>query len=265
MKQLPNIFTLLNLFFGCLAIVYIFQNSIVSLAGEDGEVILMLPEKIYRASIFIGIAAAIDFLDGLVARIMHVNSDMGKQLDSLADLVSFGVAPGMIVYQFLRLSYAQQENGLDISSLWLLPAFIIPCAGAYRLGRFNLDTEQSYGFKGVPIPAAGLLIASFPLIYWYSNTPAATNLLLNSWFWYTLIAVVAYLMVCKAPMIALKFKELNIKHDLPKFILMVVAVVSGIFLQWLAVPVVFVAYVILSLTMPRYAKGGDRNMAKNIL
>src|SRR3712207_2952421 len=116
----------------------------------------MLPEKIYWASVFIGIAAAIDFLDGLVARILHVSSDMGKQLDSLADLVSFGVAPGMIVYQFLRLSYAQQENGLDVSALWLLPAFIIPCAGAYRLGRFNLDTEQSYGFKGVPIPAAGL-------------------------------------------------------------------------------------------------------------
>lgn len=234
----------------------------VSLTSEEGELMLMLPEKIYWASVFIGIAAAIDFLDGLVARIMNVNSHMGKQLDSLADLVSFGVAPGMIVYQFLRLSYAQQENGLDISALWLLPAFIIPCAGAYRLGRFNLDTEQSYGFKGVPIPAAGLLIASFPLIYWYSNTSSAVNLLLNSWFWYALIAIVAYLMVCKAPMIALKFKELKIKNDLPKFILIIVAIVAGIFLQWLAVPVVFVAYVILSLTLPAYAKGGDRSIAK---
>lgn len=256
MKQLPNIFTLLNLFFGCVAIVYILTNGLVSLTDQEGELMLMLPEKIYWASVFIGIAAVIDFLDGLVARIMNVNSDMGKQLDSLADLVSFGVAPGMIVYQFLRLSYAQQENGLNISALWLLPAFIIPCAGAYRLGRFNLDKEQSYGFKGVPIPAAGLLIASFPLIYWYSNTPSAVSLLLNSWFWYALIAIVAYLMVCEAPMIALKFRELNIKHDLPKFILIIVAIIGGIFLQWLAVPVVFVAYVILSLIMPNYAKGG---------
>lgn len=264
MKQLPNIFTLLNLFFGCVAIVYILQNGMVSLTSQEGELMLMLPEKIYWASVFIGIAAVIDFLDGLVARIMNVNSDMGKQLDSLADLVSFGVAPGMIIYQFLRLSYAQQENGLDVSALWLLPAFIIPCAGAYRLGRFNLDKEQSYGFKGVPIPAAGLLIASFPLIYWSSNTSSAVSLLLNSWFWYALIAIVAYLMVSNVPMIALKSKEFNIKHDLPKFILIVVAIVAGIFLQWLAVPVVFVAYVMLSLIMPEYAKGDDRSIAEQI-
>ncbi|HKG70013.1 MAG TPA: CDP-alcohol phosphatidyltransferase family protein, partial [Segetibacter sp.] len=177
MKQLPNIFTLLNLFFGCLAIVFILQNNTIFLVVDPDlqiqypNALINKPETIYWASIFIGIAAVIDFLDGLVARLINLDSDMGKQLDSLADLVSFGVAPGMIVYQFLRLSYAQQENGLDVSALWLLPAFIIPCAGAYRLGRFNLDKEQSYGFKGVPIPAAGLLIASFPLIYWYSKTP----------------------------------------------------------------------------------------------
>ncbi len=262
MKQLPNIFTLLNLFFGCVAIVYILQNGLISLTNEGGELMLMLPEKIYLASLFIGIAAVVDFLDGLVARLFGVHSDMGKQLDSLADLVSFGVAPAMIVYQFLRLSYAQQESGLDISALWLLPAFIIPCAGAYRLGRFNLDKEQSYGFKGVPIPAAGLLIASFPLIYWFSNLPFVLNLLLNSWFWYALIAVVAYLMVSTVPMMALKFKELNIRYNIPKFMLIIVAVVAGIFLQWLAVPVVFVAYVTLSLAMPEYAKGNDRRIAK---
>ncbi|MDB5248716.1 MAG: hypothetical protein JWQ40_3110 [Segetibacter sp.] len=260
MKQLPNIFTLLNLFFGCIAIVFILQNGMVPLNSQEGELMLMLPEKIYWASVFIAIAAIIDFLDGLVARIMNVSSEMGKQLDSLADVVSFGVAPAMIVYQFLRLSFAQQEDGLDVSALWLLPAFIIPCAGAFRLGRFNLDEEQSYGFKGVPIPAAGLLIASFPLIYWYSNKPFAISLLLNQWFWYALIAVVAYLMVSTLPMMALKFKQLSIKNDYPKFILIGVAIVAGIFLQWLAVPVVFVAYVIISLAMPDYARGGKNNL-----
>jgi len=264
MKQLPNIFTLLNLFFGCVAIVFILQNGLMSLTNERGELMLMLPEKIYLASVFIGIAAVIDFLDGLVARLLNVHSEMGKQLDSLADLVSFGVAPAMIVYQFLRLSYAQQENGLDISALWLLPAFIIPCAGAYRLGRFNLDREQSYGFKGVPIPAAGLLIASFPLIYWYSSLPFATSLLLNAWFWYAVIAIVSYLMVAKAPMIALKFKELDVKRDLPKFSLVFLAIVAGIFLKWLAVPLVFVAYVVLSLAMPQYARGNDKRVIKHI-
>jgi len=234
----------------------------VPLTSEEGDLMLMLPEKIYMASVFIGIAAVIDFLDGLVARIMKVNTEMGKQLDSLADIVSFGVAPGMIVYQFLRLSYAQQENGLDVSALWLLPAFIIPCAGAYRLARFNLDKEQSFGFKGVPIPAAGLLIASFPLIYWYSNTPLAVSLLLNNRFWYALIAIIAFLMVSQIPMMALKFKKLTIKNDFPKFILIAVAIVCGIVLKWLAVPVVFLAYIILSMAMPEYAKGVNRNIKK---
>lgn len=265
MKQLPNIFTLFNLFFGCLAIVFILQNGMVSLTNQEGELMLMLPEKIYWASVFIGIAAVIDFLDGLVARIMKVNTEMGKQLDSLADIVSFGVAPAMIVYQFLRLSYAQQENGLDISALWLLPAFIIPCAGAYRLARFNLDKEQSCGFKGVPIPAAGLLIASFPLIYWYSNTPLAVSLLLSNWFWYALIVIIAYLMVSQIPMIALKFRKLSIKNDLPKLILIVVALVSGIVLKWLAVPVVFVAYILLSVAMPPGSKRVDTNLEKQLL
>jgi CDP-diacylglycerol---serine O-phosphatidyltransferase len=247
MKQIPNIFTLLNLFFGCIAIVFILQNGLVATSNENGDLLLMLPEKMYWASVFIGVAAVIDFLDGLVARLMKATSEMGKQLDSLADVVSFGVAPAMIVYQFLRLSFAQQENGLDISLVWLLPAFVIPCAGAYRLARFNIDTEQSYGFKGVPIPAAGLFIASFPLIYWYSNSQWAVSLLLNKWFWYALIAIISYLMVSTLPMLAVKFKDLSVKGNLPKIILLVIAILAAIFLHWLAVPVVFILYVILSL------------------
>lgn len=261
MKQLPNIFTLLNLFFGCLAIVFILQNNTIFLVVDQDlqiqypNALINKPETIYWASACIGMAAVIDFLDGLVARLMKVSSEMGKQLDSLADVVSFGVAPAMIIYQFLRLSYAQQEGGLDVSAAWLLPAFVIPCAGAFRLGRFNLDKEQRCGFKGVPIPAAGLLVASLPLIYWYSNVGFAVSLLLNTWFWYGLIAVITYLMVSELPMIALKFKTLSLRKDFPKLILIAVAIVAGLFLRWLAVPVVFVTYVILSLAMPQYARG----------
>lgn len=217
--------------------------------NENGELLLMLPEKIYLASVFIGIAAVIDFLDGFVARMLKATSEMGKQLDSLADVVSFGVAPGLIVYQFLRLAFAQQQDGLNISAAWLLPAFIIPCAGAYRLARYNIDTEQSHGFKGVPIPAVGLLIASFSLIYWYSNTHFVIRLLLNQWFWYCIIAVTSYLMVSTLPMLALKFEDVGVKGNLPKIILLVTTILAAIFLQWLAVPVVFVVYVILSLVV----------------
>ena len=159
MKQIPNLFTLLNLVFGCLAIVSILQNGILITADAEGTQLLYIPEKIWLASLFIGIASVVDFLDGFVARFFKASSEMGKLLDSLADLVSFGVAPGMIFYQFLRLSLAQEENGLDSSFIWLLPAFLIPCAAAWRLARFNLDNEQSYSFKGMPVPAAGIFVA----------------------------------------------------------------------------------------------------------
>lgn len=247
MKQIPNIFTLLNLFFGCLAIVYILQNGITITSDETGASFVIIPEKIYLASFFIGCAAVIDFLDGFIARSFKASSALGKQLDSLADVVSFGVAPGLIVYQFLRLSYAQQEDGLDISMLSLLPAFLIPCAGAYRLARFNIDTEEQTYFKGVPIPAAGLFIASFPLIYWYTDVPFLLNLLLNEWFWYSLIIVVSYLMISTLPMMALKFKGTTFKIIIPFIIIALISVISAFILHWLAVPVAFIAYVILSL------------------
>jgi CDP-diacylglycerol--serine O-phosphatidyltransferase len=169
-------------------------------------------------------------------------------LDSLADVVSFGVAPGLIVYQFLRLSYAQQEDGLDISTLWLLPALLIPCAGAYRLARFNIDTEQSNNFKGLPIPAAGLLIASFPLIYWHSSDEWLLQLMLNKWFWYIFTIVISGLMISILPMMTLKFKDYSVKNNLLKYCLLLVSVALVAALRWLAVPVIFVVYVALSLT-----------------
>ncbi len=247
MKQIPNIFTLLNLFFGCLAIVVTMQSGLAIQVDATGQQLVEIPESIYLASIFIAIAAVIDFFDGFVARLLKASSEMGKQLDSLADVVSFGVAPGMIVYQFLRLSFAQQDDGLDISTLWLMPAFIIPCAGAYRLARFNIDTSQSFGFKGVPIPAAGLFIAAFPLVYWYSNNNTIVEVLRNQWFWYAIILVTSYLMVSTLPMLALKFKGVNIKKLLPFIIIAIVAVVSAIFVGWLAVPIGFLTYVLVSL------------------
>ncbi len=258
-KQIPNIFTLLNLFFGCLAIVAVLQTGLqpVFKLTEQGFIIgdldpfgrqyINIPPQIWLASLFIGLAAVIDFLDGFVARLLKASSEMGKQLDSLADVVSFGVAPGMIVYEFLRLSYAQQEDGLNINALLLLPAFIIPCAGAYRLARFNIDTSLSNGFKGVPIPAAGLLIASFPLIFWYGSIGWAKTELISPWFWYGLILIVSGLMVSRLPMLALKFTHINLKKMLPFIILGVIGIVGGVVAGWLAVPLVFIAYVILSL------------------
>jgi len=247
MKNLPNLFTLLNLFFGCIAIVFALQNGIDIINSPDGAQFVKLSERLCSASIFIGIAAIIDFLDGFVARLCKVSSEMGKQLDSLADVVSFGAAPGIILYQFLRMGYIRQNDGIEVNMIWLLPAFIFTCAGAYRLARYNLDTTQSLGFKGLPIPAAGILVASLPLINSYSSSDVIYDLTVNKWFLYGVILLLSWLMVSTLPMMALKFKDFSIKNNLPKVILLVVALVAAVFLKWLAVPVVFIAYIILSL------------------
>src|ERR1051326_9260065 len=121
MKQVPNLFTLLNLVFGCIAIVFILQTGeAIVLLQPEWFTKVNLPEKITWGCFFIFAAATVDFLDGFVARIFKSTSNMGQQLDLLADVVSFGVAPALILYQLLRISYAQQENGLDISIIWLL-------------------------------------------------------------------------------------------------------------------------------------------------
>lgn len=247
MKQIPNLFTLLNLFFGCLAIIAILQNGITIQYTEDGSQFIDVSENMVIAAIYIAIAAVIDFLDGFVARLMKASSELGKQLDSLADVVSFGVAPGLILYQFLRLSWAKEEAGIDVYTWLLVPALLIPMAAAYRLGRFNLDTSQTYGFKGVPVPAVGLLIASFPLIYWFSGNVTMIQLLNNHWVLYAIILCVSALMVSRIPMIAMKFKERSVKANLPQIILLIVSILSIVLFQWISVPVIFIAYIILSL------------------
>ncbi|MBI5857605.1 MAG: CDP-alcohol phosphatidyltransferase family protein [Sphingobacteriales bacterium] len=247
MKNVPNLFTLLNLVFGCLAIIFILQNGILITVDAGGTQLIDIPERIWMASLFIGLAAVVDFLDGFVARLFRSESAMGKQLDSLADLVSFGVAPGLIIYQFLRLSYAQEENGLDVSFLWLVPFVLLPCAAAWRLARFNLDNSQSFSFKGLPVPAVGLFVASLPLIYWNVNEQWVIDLLLNKWFLYGLTFLLSFLMVSTIPLMALKFKDFSIKSNLPKYILIIVSVTCLFILKWMAVPAMVLAYVFLSL------------------
>ena len=253
MKQIPNLFTLLNLIFGCIAIVFILQTgeSIVILQ-QEGFTDVNLPEKITWGCFFIFAAGVVDFLDGFVARLFKATSGMGQQLDSLADVVSFGVAPGLILYQLLRISYAREENGLDISMAYLMPAFLVPVAGAWRLAKFNLNNEQQASFKGVPIPAVGLVIASFPLIIHF-QTLNLQFAFINRWLLYAVILVLSYLMVSSLPLMSMKIKDLNIKNNLARYILLTLGIIAAISLKWFAVPVIFVLYVIISLTLKNRA------------
>jgi CDP-diacylglycerol--serine O-phosphatidyltransferase len=202
-------------------------------------------------ALFIFLAAVVDFLDGFVARLFKATSKMGEQLDSLSDLVSFGVAPGMILYQLLRLSYAREENGLEVSFMALLPAFIFTAAAAWRLAKFNIATDQTNSFKGVPTPSAGLLIASFPLIIWYQYFDMQ-QLFINKWFLYGVIILISYLMVSRLPLMALKFKDFSYRNNAGRFALVGLSLVVIIVLAlmktiWLAWPVILVLYILLSL------------------
>ncbi|SHF92964.1 CDP-diacylglycerol---serine O-phosphatidyltransferase [Cnuella takakiae] len=244
--QIPNLFTLLNLVFGCIAIVFILQTGETIVVLENtGATQVVMPERMTWGAIFLFAAAVVDFLDGFLARMLKASSEMGKQLDSLSDVVSFGVAPGMILYQLLRLSYAQGENGLDTSMLLFVPAFLFSGAVAWRLAKFNIATNQSTSFIGVPSPAAGLFVASFPLIIWFDKF-GIQQLFINQWFLYAVILVLAYLMTCNRRFMALKFSDFSFQNNLLKYILLAVSLVALVILKWLAVPVIFVLYLVIS-------------------
>ena len=247
MKQIPNLFTLLNLVFGCMAITVVLeQGLVVTLDADWQREVLIQPQKIWLASVFIFAAALVDFLDGFVARLFDASSEMGKQLDSLADVVSFGVAPSMILYHFLKLSWAQTAYGLSASTWVLVPAFLVAAGAAYRLARFNIDTQQTVSFSGVPTPAVGLLVASFPLIYHYENG-WMTEWLLNRWVLYILVIVLVVSMNLRIPMLSFKFKNRTWRDLLPQLTLLLLGALSLIVFGWSGIPLIFIAYILTSI------------------
>lgn len=248
LKNIPNYFTLLNLVFGCIAIVLILQpvNSILLL--QSGELIIQSPERLILASFFIFAAGVVDFFDGFVARLMKVSSEMGKQLDSLSDVVTFGVAPALIMYQLLRMSFLKSQAALETSVVYLLPALLIACCAAWRLAKFNIDARQGTTFYGVPTPITAMVVAALPFIIWY-NQWNLSELLLNTWVLYGMTIILSVMMVVDVPIMSLKFKDYSFKNNLPKIILLVLAVVLAFVFRWAAIPLIYVCYVALSLLL----------------
>ncbi|TXH21212.1 MAG: CDP-alcohol phosphatidyltransferase [Chitinophagaceae bacterium] len=246
MKQIPNLFTLLNLCFGCIAILYATNSDLDVYRLQINAGNVLNAKSLCVASFFIFLSAVVDFCDGFVARLFHATSAMGAQLDSLADAVSFGVAPSIIIYQLLKISLGENWDGY-ILNYQTIVAFFVACAAVWRLAKFNIDKEQTYYFKGVPTPAAGLMIASFPLILYYNSSFIGMKIILNPYILYLTIILVSVLMVSNIPLISLKFKNISLKDNWEKVILLLVAIVSALLLKWMAVPIVFFLYVILSL------------------
>jgi CDP-diacylglycerol--serine O-phosphatidyltransferase len=251
MKHLPNALTLANLFCGCIAIVFAlhWQPYLRELNGQD----FWIPgtSQIYLAGFFILLAAIFDLFDGAAARWLDVESPIGADLDSLADVVSFGVAPSMILMKLLWVSWMQDPKAVDISMWAMCPAFLLACFGALRLARFNNAPSTSNYFTGVPIPAVGLVVASFPLIYFY-NSMGAALIMTNEWFLYAIIILLSWLMNSKFKLFTLKgLMSGSFKENLLPLIWVFVSIVSLVIFRPLGVPIAFVLYILISLAMQK--------------
>lgn len=222
-KNIPNFFTLCNLLCGCIAIVFAFEGDLVWCAY------------------MVGIACVFDFSDGLIARALKVNSEIGKQLDSLADMVSFGVVPGMIVYRLL----AEMSNAPGyISSI----AFLIPVFSAIRLAKFNIDTKQSDSFIGLPTPANAIFFASFPIILQFSSIgESIKQLMLQPYFLISLTLVSSFLLIAPLPFFALKFKNFLWKDNKMRYLFLALSAMLLVVFQFTGIPLIIVLYILLSI------------------
>jgi CDP-diacylglycerol--serine O-phosphatidyltransferase len=228
-RNIPNAITSLNLLFGCIALVFIFQNKLVD------------------ASYMVAFAAISDFFDGMAARLLKVHSDIGKQLDSLADMVSFGVVPGMMVFKLIANTSIEL---VDINDFLRWAGLCIPVFAALRLAKFNIDTRQETYFIGVPTPAISLFIVSFPLIlnhsdYWMNIY--STNINMVCWFFAILSVICSILMVIPLPLLSMKFKSMSLSDNKARYILLILSLASIIAFQFAAAPIIMVLYIVLSL------------------
>ncbi len=222
-KHIPNALTSFNLVFGCLSII----------AALDG--------RLTDASIFIGAAAILDFFDGFVARALDAHSEMGKQLDSLADVVSFGVAPGMIFYML-----STQCFGITGFCINRYIPFLIPVFSAIRLANFNIDTRQSDSFIGLPVPANAIFIASIPFIILYDKFGVAA-FFQHPYFLTLFPFASAYILVAELPLIALKFKNFTWADNKIRYIFLALSLGSIIAFQFLGMAIAILLYIIVSI------------------
>ncbi|GJM30677.1 MAG: CDP-diacylglycerol--serine O-phosphatidyltransferase [Cyclobacteriaceae bacterium] len=219
LSLLPNLITLSNLFLGCMGVVWAFELDLE------------------RAVYMIWICAVLDVLDGLAARAVGVASELGKQLDSLADLVSFGLLPSAILYT-LWLSF--------IPTPWAILSFLITVFSALRLAKFNLDPDQGTNFKGLPTPATALLISSFPMIT-DQNIDIIRLGLENQVFWFLIVGLLCYLMVSNVPLIGFKFKNFSWNDNKHRYFILGCAVTLIAFLGTLGIPWILFIYIGISL------------------
>ena len=225
----PNFVTLLNLLSGGIAVIFAVEGDLST------------------AALFVFLGILFDFFDGFIARKLNVVSDLGLQLDSLADVVTSGLVPALVLFHLFELSIAPSWDTHHI-----LPYFglLVLLASAYRLAKFNISTEQSNYFIGLPTPANALLILSLPLILSYQNNDSYNVIILNPWFLIGATVLSSFLLNDPIKLIALKFKTWNFADNASRYILIVFSLVALIVFKFAGIPLLILFYIILSLINP---------------
>ncbi len=228
-NYIPNILTLGNLLCGTIATIY------------------AIYEDFNSAAVFVLIGILLDFFDGFVARLLKVSGDLGKQLDSLADMVTSGVVPGLIMFQLINAN----SEIIGINNEFLLNdslfGLVLTLGACYRLAKFNLDTRQSDSFIGLPTPAMCLFVISLPLIQENSNLHVVENLLESNYFLIGITLLLTFLMNAEISLFSLKFKEYSFAKNYIKYVFIIVSILMIIGLQYISIPLIILLYIIISV------------------
>lgn len=231
-KHIPNFITLLNLFSGCIAVVYA--------ANSNFEL----------AFFFVCLGIFLDFFDGFFARLFKVSSPLGLQLDSLADMVTSGVAPGYVMFMML------QKSQFEISAhpMFAYLGFIITLGSCYRLANFNIDTRQTDSFIGVPTPANALFIMSLPLVLQHSDSLFALEFLTNQIVLIIISVGSVYLLNAEIPLFSLKVKKFTFKDNSLQIVFLLVAFLLVFLFEYGGIPLTILFYVMLSIINNKWIK-----------
>ncbi len=228
--SIPNLLTLINLFSGCVAVVFIFNFHVE-----------LVPYCI-------AVSLVADFLDGFVARVTNTASDFGKELDSLADVVSFGLVPGLVLFQLLFQKYSSGSEFYSTAKIYLYssPAFLVTLFAALRLAKFNVDTRQTDGFLGLATPAATIFIIGLLLVFTH-NSFGLAPVIFDTVVLYAVILTISGLMVSEIPMFAFKFKSLGWKGNQVVYLFIILSAVLLATLKFAAIPLIIILYVLVSI------------------
>jgi CDP-diacylglycerol--serine O-phosphatidyltransferase len=227
-KQVPNTITLLNLFCGCIAMVF------------------ALNKEFEMAFYFVSLGIFLDFFDGFFARLFQVSSSLGLQLDSLADMVTSGVVPGIVMYQLMGSSSGYPKLGWIVEPFPFV-GFLITLGSCYRLANFNIDTRQTDSFIGLPTPANALFILSLPLVLRNLDSFFVLELLTNPFVLVGITLLSVYMLNAEIPLFSLKIKQMSLKKNALQIGFLLSSVVLIASFQYAGIPLVIVFYVLLSL------------------